>query len=144
MRLGNSGKSLLKLAFFKKRIKFELIRNIRHQMKSLRESFITSERANEAFHKPGYAIRLQKERQIHANNEKFARKRCPPYQFNIKLIIKNNKNLCLHFLQATTFVSQMTPIIVILWKKTKTYIKEGKFAKITKIVFQKINGVNCI
>ena len=48
MRLSNKStgneqerqKFIQNTAFLKKRIKFELIRNITHQMKSLRESFI--------------------------------------------------------------------------------------------------------
>ena len=89
MRLGNKstrnkqkGQSLLKHCFFKKRIKFELIRNITHPMKSLRESFIPQKRATEAFHYPGYVIRLQKKRQVQAKtkslHKNYARKRCPP------------------------------------------------------------------
>ena len=66
-----------------------------------------------------------------------ARKRCLPYQLNIKVITKNNKNLHLHFLQVTTFVSQMTPIIAILWKENKNLQKSSKIAKITKICFKK-------
>ena len=50
------------LLFLKKRSKFELIRNITHQFKSLRESFIPQQRAPEAFHYPAFVIRLQKER----------------------------------------------------------------------------------
>ena len=38
-------------------------------MKSLRESFIPQNRATEAVHYPGYVIRLQKERQIHARSK---------------------------------------------------------------------------
>ena len=44
----------------------------------------------------------------------YARKRCPPNQLNTKVIIKNNKNLCLDCLKVTTFVNQMTPTFVIL------------------------------
>ena len=39
------GQNLIKHCFLK-RINFELIRNIMHQMKSLRDSFIPPERAN--------------------------------------------------------------------------------------------------
>ena len=53
----------------------------------------------------------------------FARKRCHLNQLNNKLITKNNKNLRLHFLQVTTFVSQLQPIIVILWKENKNLQK---------------------
>ena len=68
MRLGNKSarnkqkrQKFIKILLFFKRIEFELIRNITHQMKSLRESFIPQYRATEAFHHPGYVIRLQKE-----------------------------------------------------------------------------------
>ena len=61
--------SLLKYCFFQKRIKFELIRNITHQMKSLRESFTPQERTTEAFYYPGYVIRLQQKRQIEAKTK---------------------------------------------------------------------------
>ena len=125
MRLGNKstrneqkGQSLLKHRFFKKRVKFELIRNITHQMISLKESLTPLERATEAFNYPGYVIGLQKEQQIPAKTKNFmknnARKRCPPNQLNIKVIKKNNKNLRLDCLKVTTFVNQMTPIIVII------------------------------
>ena len=66
-----------------------------------------------------------------------ARKRCPTNQLNIKLITKNNQNPPLRFLQVTTFVSQMTPIIVIPWKENKNLQKRGRIAKITKIGFMK-------
>ena len=46
-----------------------------------------------------------------------------PNQLNFKLITKNNKNSRLHFLQLTTFVIQMTPNIVILWKENKNLKK---------------------
>ena len=59
-------------------------------MKSLRESFIPQKRATEAFHYPGYVIRLQKEQQIHA-------KTMSPNQLNIKLITKNNKKSLFSF-----------------------------------------------
>ena len=72
----------------------------------------------------------------------YAGKRCPPNQLNIKLITKINKNLRLHFLQLTLFVSQMTPIIVILRKENKNLQKRGKFAKITKIGFMKTGCSN--
>ena len=103
-------------------------------MKLLRESSITQKRANEAFHYPEYFIRLQKERQTQA---KFARKRCPLNQLYIKITTKINKNICLHFLQVTTFVSQMMPIIVILWKENKNLQYRGKFPKIIKFGFMK-------
>ena len=95
----------------------------------------------EAFYYPGYVIRLQKERQTQAKFAKKnnARKRCQPNQLYIMVITKNNKIFRMHFLQVTTFISQMTPIIVISWeqKKTKTYKIKGKFTKITKIGFMK-------
>ena len=50
-----------------------------------------------------------------------ARKRCSPNQSNIKVITRNNKNLCLDCLKVTTFVDQMTPIIVILGKENKNH-----------------------
>ena len=52
-----------------------MIRNITHQIKSLKESFIPQWRATEAFYYPGYVIRLQKEQQI--QQIKPARKRSP-------------------------------------------------------------------
>ena len=86
-------------------------------MKSLRESFIPPKRATEAFHYPGYVIRLQKQRQIKAKrknlHDKLCTKTMSPNQLNIKLITKNKK-LSLQLLQMTTFFNQMTPIIVIL------------------------------
>ena len=57
-----------------------------------------------------------------------------PNQLNIKPITKNIKNLRLHFLQVTTFVSQMTPIIVILLKKQKP-TKKGQTCKNHENVF---------
>ena len=42
-----------------------------------------------------------------------------PNQLNIKVITKNCKKTSFAFLQVTTIVSQMTPIIVILWKENK-------------------------
>ena len=83
-------------------------------MKSLRESFIPQSRAIEAFHYPRYVIRLQKEQQKQAKTKNLHEKLCPPNQLNIKLITNSNENLRLQFLQLTTFVSQMTSIIVIL------------------------------
>ena len=71
MRLGNKltrneqkGQSLLKHCIFfkKKRIEFELIKNITHQMKSLGESFTPQQGVTEAFHYTGYVTRLQKKR----------------------------------------------------------------------------------
>ena len=64
--------------------------------------------------------------------EKSCTKTMSPQSLNIKVITKNNKSLRLHFLQVTTFVIQMKPIIVILWKETKHLQKRGNFAKITK------------
>ena len=43
-----------------------MIRNITHQIKSLRESFIPQYRTTEAVHYPGYVIRLQKGLQTQA------------------------------------------------------------------------------
>ena len=87
-------------------------------MKSLKEFLTPQERATEDFHYPGYVIRLQKEQQIPAKTKNFmknnARKRCLPNQLNIKVIKKNNKNLRFDCLKVTTYVNQMTPIIVIL------------------------------
>ena len=54
---------------------------------------------------------------------------------NIKVSIKSNKNLRLHFL-LVTFVSQMTPIIVILWRENKNLQKRGKIAKITNWFYE--------
>ena len=88
----------------------------------------------EAFHYPGYVIRLQKRRQIQAKtknlHEKFCRKTMSPNQLISKLITKNNKNLRF---QVTTFVSHMTPIIVI----RKNLQKGGNVVKITKNGFTK-------
>ena len=53
----------------------------------------------------------------------------PPNQLNNKLITKNNKNLRLHFLILTTFVNQMTPIIVILRKENKNLQTKGQICK---------------
>ena len=56
-----------------------------------------------------------KHRQKRKNcTQNYARKRYPANHLNIKLITKNNTNLRFHFLQVTTFVNQMTPIIAIL------------------------------
>ena len=41
------------------------------------------------------------------------------------------------FFQVTTFVSQMTPLIEILWKENKNLQNRGEFAKITKNGFLK-------
>ena len=57
-----------------KRKNFEQIRNIMHQTKSLRDSFIPPQRAIETLHYTGYVIRLQKERRIQAKRKKNARK----------------------------------------------------------------------
>ena len=69
------------------KIKDGLIRNIRHQMKSWRENFIPKKRATEAFHYPGYVIRLQKERQIQAKtknvHEKLYTKTMSPQLINL-------------------------------------------------------------
>ena len=143
--MSKSGISLIKYCFFKKRIKFELIRNNTHQMKSWRERereyFIPQERATEDFHYPRYVTRLQKERQIQAKtknlHEKLCTKTMSPNQLKIDMITKNNKILRLHFFQVTTFVSQKTSFIVILWKKNKNLQKRGELAKITKIGFLK-------
>ena len=70
------GAKFIKTFFLEKRIKFELIRNVTHQMKSLRESFIPQKRATEAFHYPGYVIRLQKERQIQAKTKNLHEELC--------------------------------------------------------------------
>ena len=94
-----------------------MIRNIKHLMKSLRESFVPQKRATEAFNYPGYVKRLQKNdkyrQKLKICTKNYARKRCPPNQLNIKLTTKNNKNLCLHFLKVTKLENQMTPIIII-------------------------------
>ena len=81
MQIGNKsiinkqkGQSIMKTLLFLKRINFKLIRYIMHQMKSLKDSFITPSRALEIFHYPGYVIRLQKrmtntgkkEKELHA------------------------------------------------------------------------------
>ena len=85
-----------------KRINFELIRNIMHQMKSLRNSSIPPPRAIETYHYPGYVIRLQKERRTNTGKKKkFAQKNCKktvPQPTNIKLFIKNIENLRLRFI----------------------------------------------
>ena len=80
-------------------------------------------------------MRLQKERQILAKiARKIMHENDAPYQLNIKVITKNSKNLCLHFLQVTRFVRQMTPIIVIMRKENKTYKKEAILQKSQKLV----------
>ena len=66
-------KSKENIAFLKLK-KFELIRNIMHQMKSLRDSFISPQRAIETLHCPGYVIRLQKERRMQAKRKKLHEK----------------------------------------------------------------------
>ena len=65
---------LLKHCFFKKRINIKLIRNNRHQMKSLRESFLPQYRATEAFHYPENVIRLQKKTDKHRQKQKICAK----------------------------------------------------------------------
>ena len=75
-----------------------MIRNIMHQMKSLRDSFLFAERTIEIFHYPGYVIRQQKERQKKGEKEKSARKnlnekictRTMSQLLNIRLPTKNN------------------------------------------------------
>ena len=120
------GKSLFKQCL-KKCIKFELIRNITHQIKSMRESLIPQQRATETLHYPVYVIGLQKGRQIQA---KFAQKIMHENDIpqSIKVITKNNKNLCLHFCRWQHFDTV---------KKQQKTTKKGKFAKITKVGFMK-------
>ena len=131
MRLGNKstrneqkGNKFNKtLLFFKKRIKFELIRNITHQMKSWREReresilYLDRERLRPFIIQDmsyGYKKNSKYRQQRKIRTKNYARKRCPPNQLKIEMIIKYNKNLRLHFFQVTTFVSQMPPFIVIL------------------------------
>ena len=42
-----------------------------------------------------------------------------PNQLNIKLTTKNIEHIRLHLLKVTTFVNQMTPIILIHWEENK-------------------------
>ena len=76
MRLGKSRQEMSKKAKFNKTLRFlkrknfELIRNIMHQMKSLRDYFRPPQRAIETPHWTGYVIRLQKERRIQAKSKK--------------------------------------------------------------------------
>ena len=60
-------------------------------------------------------------------------------QLFIKLITKNNKKtfFCI-VLQVTTFVSQMRPIIVILWKEYKNLQKGAILQKSRKTVLWKL------
>ena len=70
-------------------------------MNSLRDSFISPQREIEAFHYPGYLIRLQKERQG-AKVENWHEKICTKTMsqpINIKLFIKNIENLRLRFIK---------------------------------------------
>ena len=53
-----------------------MIRNIKHLMKSLRESFVPQKRATEAFNYPGYVKRLQKKRQVQAKTKNLHEKLC--------------------------------------------------------------------
>ena len=69
------GQYLIKHCFLK-RINFELIRNIMHQVKSLRDSFIPPQRTIETFQYPRYVIRLQKERRIQAKRKNLHEKIC--------------------------------------------------------------------
>ena len=55
---GNDGENIACL----KRNNFELIRNVMHQLKSLRDYFIPQRREIDTSHYPGYVKRLQKER----------------------------------------------------------------------------------
>ena len=95
----------------------------------------------EAFHYPGYVIRLQKEckyRQKLKNCTKnYARKWCPPNQLKIRLITKNRKkNLRLHSKEVKNLQIKWRPL---LWyfEKKKILQKRGKCAKITKTGFMK-------
>ena len=69
--------------------------------------------------------------------EYYARNWCAPNQLIIRVITKCNKNFRLHCLQITKFISQMTLIIVILWKENKNLQKRGKFVIIRKLGFMK-------
>ena len=98
MRLGNKSTrteqkgKFKKTLLFLKRIVFELIRNIMHQMKSLRDSFIPPQRAIHTLHYPGYVKRLQKERRIQAKRKNLHEKICMktmPQPINIKMFNKN-------------------------------------------------------
>ena len=101
LEMSKSSKSLLKHCFFKKRINFELIRNITHQMKSLRAFYTSIESdwghlLSRICHKnTKRTTNTGKKRKICTKN--YERKRCPPNQLNIKLITKNNKNLFFAF-----------------------------------------------
>ena len=110
-------------------------------MKSLRESFTHQLKATEAFHYPGYVIRLQKERQIQTKtkicSKNYTRKQCPPNQLNIKLITKNNKNRSLPFCAGDNICKSNDAHYCDAVKRKQKRTKRGKFAKITKISFMK-------
>ena len=76
-----------------------MVRNTMFQMKLLRDSFVTPERAIENFHYPGYVIRLQKERQLQTKRKKIERK-CPSLS-NMKLFIINIKIIDCFFFKCT-------------------------------------------
>ena len=80
LEISERGKVYKNIAFFfKKGIKFVLIRNITHQMKSLRESFIPQKRTIEASNNPGYEIRLKQNDNYRQNlHEKLCTKTVSP------------------------------------------------------------------
>ena len=138
-----SKRAKINKTLFFERIDFKLIRNFMHQVKSARDSIIPLKRAIEIFRYPEYIIRLQKERQIpekmknlHKKNctKNFARNWCPS-QLNIKLFTKNKNNFRLRFLQMTTFVDQMTPIIVKIWKENKKPTKSANM-QLSRIFYE--------
>ena len=110
-------------------------------MKSLRNSFITPQRATELFHYSGDVIRLHKERRIHAKRKKLHEKikictKRMSQPIKIKLFIKNIEKLRLHLIKVKRIVNQMTPIIEILWKENRNLQKRGEYAKITNVLWK--------
>ena len=70
-------------------------------MKSLRDSFISQQRAIETILCPGYVKRVQKERPMQAKRKKSHEKICTKtvsQPINIKLFIENIENLRLRFI----------------------------------------------
>ena len=106
-------------------------------MKSLRESSIPQYRVTEAFHYPGYVIRIQKERQIRAKtknlHEKLCTKTMSPNQLNFKLITKSNKKMLFAFFTVGNICKSNDAHYCDTVKENKNLQKRGEYAKVTKI-----------
>ena len=116
-----------------KRKNFELIRNIMHQMESLRDFFIPPQGAINTLHYPGYVIRLKKERPIEAKRKKyctkkFARKRCPS-QLILSCSLKTLK-----IFDCVLLKRKKVKIIELLWEENKSLQKGASMQFFLKTV----------